>query len=752
MFQKKDFEGRITFTYQKVYHITSNHDLKKRTATLGNKTVRDLQAWYPNSKITTDENGTKGYFVIDVVPGIMQKIRPLFSNAKFVQSPGDYTHKTLQVYHSEEACRDILWLRDRFEIFIEEEAERILTEGSSEYERVKKLVKNILNQEKVVPRKPTEGFISIQGVEERPYQNVTLEMFMNVGPNFINADKMGLGKTIQSLLPLQFPENRPAVVFCPLNIIYQWQDFIETHYPSLKVFVVPQGSPKIPDGTDVVVISYTRVNKNEQMLMGFDSKYIIMDEIQELRRSESAKYESCFEVARGLKVMGLSGTPIFNLGEEAFNVFDIVKPGCLGEFSRFKEEWCHNGQVKNPVELHRFLVNKGLLIRRDYNETGISLEKPISSVITIGGDLESLENQKEADIAKALALSVIGKDALLKGGSIQEFNMKLRQVTAIAKAKSVAQFVIDLVQQGEKVVLGGWHLKFWELVTEEFRKKGITYAMITGEQKTAIAKYEQASKMKRGEVDVLCISLGSGAGIDGLQYNCRTVVIGELPWSKKIIEQLVFRVNRPGQTQVVLIYYLVTNAGSDPFIMNLLNIKEAQFKGIIDGVEDIEASLFDTDESVNENLVVKMAKEYLKSIGEVIEEEQDVYAPETLEVKRLLDKLIIPNSTEEVMQIALDKALKDHLLPHWTVHREYKFSKRSRLDFMLEHENGKKVIIECKKNYKNRRDAYDQVRRYSQETGIDDIFIVAPWSGVTSFTLEGINVIVVDINKTKLKS
>jgi hypothetical protein len=76
----------------------------------------------------------------------------------------------------------------------------------------------------------------------------------------------------------------------------------------------------------------------------------------------------------------------------------------------------------------------------------------------------------------------------------------------------------------------------------------------------------------------------------------------------------------------------------------------------------------------------------------------------------------------------------------------------SRLDFLLEHSSGKRVVVECKNNNRDRADVYRQVRRYIEETQVTDIVLVGPWNGIKSFELDGANVIICDTTKARLKS
>jgi hypothetical protein len=136
-----------------------------------------------------------------------------------------------------------------------------------------------------------------------------------------------------------------------------------------------------------------------------------------------------------------------------------------------------------------------------------------------------------------------------------------------------------LVEGGEKVVLYGWHRAVYDIWKERF--EGLGAVMYTGSE-TAAEKEVAKNAFVDGSASILMMSLRSGAGLDGLQTCCRTVVFGELDWAYGVHEQAEGRVQRDGQKDPVVAYYLVADYGSDPIVMDVLGIKRLQLEGITD--------------------------------------------------------------------------------------------------------------------------------------------------------------------------
>ena len=67
-----------------------------------------------------------------------------------------------------------------------------------------------------------------------------------------------------------------------------------------------------------------------------------------------------------------------------------------------------------------------------------------------------------------------------------------------------------------------------------------------------------------------------------------TVVFGELDWSPKVHDQVIGRLDRPGQTKPVTAYFLHADGGSDPLVVAMLGLKASQSKGIVDPLSGAE--------------------------------------------------------------------------------------------------------------------------------------------------------------------
>ena len=241
------------------------------------------------------------------------------------------------------------------------------------------------------------------------------------------------------------------------------------------------------------------------------------------------------------------------------------------------------------------------MLRRTRTDVGRELPQINKIIHTVDYDHAAVE--KANDIAKTLAIKATTGTFMEKGQASRELDAFARHQTGVAKASYVAEFVKILLENDEPVLLAGYHHD----VYDEWKEQLAEYkpAFFTGNE-TASQKEKSKQAFMSGDTNLLIMSIVSGAGIDGLQQRCKTVVIGELDYSGNRMQQLIDRVNRDGQTEQVTVFFLVCDDGSDPVMMNIVGLKNSQSHGIIDPTLDVLETYSD------ESRAKMLAEYYLK--------------------------------------------------------------------------------------------------------------------------------------------
>lgn len=495
----------------------------------------------------------------------------------------------LKLRHSEAVCRDLEWFLQRFTLDVRNLDE--LTASSRKHQD-HILTLNAIVGESYQPRQFE------MALPPRRYQSQAVELYL-ANKFLLLGDDVGLGKTCTAIASLTDPRTLPACVVTLAHLPKQWKREIEKFSPQLSAHVIKKGTPyELPkvDGRapDVLIINYHKLAKWATVLGNFCNS-VIYDECQELRRNESVKYTSAKHLSSAVDFqLGLSATPIYNYGGEIFNVINAMRSGALGTRSEFLTEWCKGyagkESLKEPIAFGSYLREQHLFLRRTRVEVGRELP-PLQKIIQ-HVDSDARELAKVEGAARELAKIILSRtprerfEVMRAAG---EFDNLMRQATGIAKAPYVAEFVRMLVESGERVLLYGWHRAVYEIWLSKL--KDLNPAMYTGSE-SSTKKDSEIERFKSGQTNVLIMSLRAGAGVDGLQFCCRTVVNGELDWSPAVLDQNIGRVARDGQPDPVTAYFLVADDGVDPIMSETLGLKREQLEGIRDlgggGVERLE--------------------------------------------------------------------------------------------------------------------------------------------------------------------
>lgn len=535
-----------------------------------------------------------GAWTIEAEPHVVLKLKRVFPKV------ARKTHGPIALTDTIENSRELEWFTQRYPLEMDAPTRLRLVERASAHREQETLLSDLLDGRR-------EPRVFDLALPPRSYQRVAADMCLASG-GLLCADDLGLGKTAVGICVISDPAARPALVVTLTHLPRQWEAEIKKFAPGLTTHVLKRGTPydiRIgakrgrkyrnqltlspdvgPELPDVIITSYSKLSGWAEHLAPI-IRSVVYDEVQELRHAGSGKAQAAAHISASAHVrLGLSATPIYNHGNEIFHVLDVLRPGALGSHGEFLEEWCTapdnhgRARVVNPTALGTHLRAGGLMLRRTRAEVGREL--PDLQVVPhhIGCDPSVLAEAEDA--ASELARIILGSTGASfeeRGAAARELDWKLRQATGIAKAPFVAEFVRMLVENGERVVLFGWHREVYGLWME--RLKDYAPALYTGTE-SANQKDEARRRFVEGETPVLIMSLRSGAGLDGLQHHARTVVFGELDWSPGVHDQCAGRLHRDGQAEPVVAYYLLAEDGSDPVVAEVLGVKAAQAKGIRD--------------------------------------------------------------------------------------------------------------------------------------------------------------------------
>lgn len=553
----------------------------------------------------------EGEWHITAEPHVMLRLKRTFPRCSQKSS-------TLIMTDTLEVCRDLVWFMQRFRLT---SSPKLLTELRARAKAHEEHERRVVA---IADGKVEYGAYDL-AIPARDYQVQAAELALET-KGLLLADEMGLGKTVSAIAVLARKETRPGLVVTLTACPWQWQDEFKRFAPGLSTHILKGTTPyelrelrRGPDGKmvalfpDIIITNYHKLDGWRNHLAG---KFVTVagDEIQMLRNPKTAMYKAWQHISEGATYrLGLSGTPIHNLGSEMHPVIECIAPGRLGDQAEFQQEWCSESDrrgrasLKDPAAFGTYLRAQGLMLRRTRKDVGRELPgltKIIHHVDAHAAELKKIEGEA-TELARIILSGVAAKGEAFKASG--EFSYLLRQATGVAKAAAVADFVKIAIENDERVVLYGWHHAVYDIW--EKKLEGYKPAWFTGDE-SGKAKRDSAMRFINKQTPLLIMSLRAGAGVDGLQKVCRTAMFGELDWSPAVHEQCITRLFRDGQEDKVAAYFLLSEEGSDPVVADILGMKRAQ----LEGIRDPEGAFLENLDVKGEH-IRKLAQAYLERIA-----------------------------------------------------------------------------------------------------------------------------------------
>ena len=524
----------------------------------------------------------EGWVIDNLAPHAIIRLKALFPSISKTQAPPYRFRDTM------ENAVDLKWFNDRYELEVSR-ADLLTLAFMHEAAKAKRVeMERVLIGEYETPLNPgIRPFHPETGEPQalRPLQHLPINMLATSG-GLLCADAIGSGKSYEAMGACLIPGALPAVVVVQGHLQFQFLSKFES-FTTLNVHRVGQqkitGGSTIPTA-DVHIFKYNQLPGWADHFKSMGIKTVIFDEVQELRRGEEAmKGQGAKRLISGARfTMGLSATPIFNYGVEIWEIMQYCRPGLLGPKEDFLREWAPSGHILDPDGLNSYMKSQGAYLRRTKKELGVD-SPPVNTIIQeVAADAQALQDAEA--LAHVLALRATTGTFTERGRAALELDAKMREATGIAKAKSIADFIRICIEADTPVIVGLWHREVYRIIND--RLKDLRPIMYTGSE-TQVQKNAAKEAFLKEPLRPFLMSIRSGAGLDGLQAVCSTAIIGELDWSPKITEQFIGRLDRDGQDEPVTAFYLTTNEGSDPIIIETCGIKNAEITAVVDAGEVI---------------------------------------------------------------------------------------------------------------------------------------------------------------------
>lgn len=440
--------------------------------------------------------------------------------------------------------------------------------------------------------------------------------------NMLDANPMGLGKTIESLATFKAMRLHTAVVFTKKSCITQWVETIKEWLPGIRVFAFSGTGQRIPNlnDVDIVVTNYEKVQgrrEDKRTTTGMSRRItslsnfgewlcgrlwdmIIFDEIHLVKNHEGIRHRLVNQIPSKFR-LGLSGTPITKHPDDVYGIFKLLEPKSVGSsywtFANYVCEIEDGFWGRKPVGLTRvpekqevfFKLWNMLTVFNAREDVLKDLPEISENLILL--DMEPKQRKIYGDVQKLL-LDELPSDCTVQNGMMK--TLRLQQVTTCPKLFEGMgwgpkfEFIADWLKDEPdmRTLIVSPYERHIHLLHDYLISEGIECDMYSGKLSDT-RRADSLTKFKESGARVLCATIGAiGTGTDGLQHNCHNIIILDRSWGPEEMRQVISRLYRMGQKEKVFAYYLECAKSVDQHIGKTVIKKLQDIRRIVEGKED----------------------------------------------------------------------------------------------------------------------------------------------------------------------
>ena len=430
----------------------------------------------------------------------------------------------------------------------------------------------------------------------------------------INGAQPGLGKTAMAIATVTAANAFPCLVICPNSLKLNWErewlmwtdhrpmilntsirrtwpyfqqsglaNVFLVNYESLKKYFVveieqPEGKP--------LRLNHIKFSENIRIF-----KSVIVDESHRVKDSstQQAKYTRGICIGKEM-VMLLTGTPVVNKPKDLISQLGIID--MMDKFGGYK------GFMQRYVYDDRYLHELNYLLRQNcfvrWEKKDVLKELPDKVRQKVYCDITTKKEYADAmaDLEDYLKRYRQATDEQvqksLKGEVMVRIGV-LKNVSARGKIKDVIEYVQDIIEAGEKIILFV-HLREIAGMLKRFFPAAVT---ILGEDDnhTRQANIDKFQNDNRVQI-IICSIKAAGLGIT-LTASSRVAFV-ELPWHPADCEQCEDRAHRIGQKDSVQATYFLGKDTIDEWIYEVIEEKRHISNTITGSRETVETSTMES--------------------------------------------------------------------------------------------------------------------------------------------------------------
>lgn len=481
-----------------------------------------------------------------------------------------------------------------------------------------------------------EGKIKKYGIPEvlYPFQKEAVVQMLESERNVMLASAPGCGKScMTSVFLMKKRESYPCLLICPASLKTNWQMELAKWSPDAKTCII-SGRDSYADSrvvaeakkADVVIINYdilgiddkeASLKEKERIAKAkengwkyrrafvpvkgwavefnenFNFHTVVCDECQYIESSKAIRTRAVIQVCSDsrIKKLFLSGTPFETKLRQFYNACHILAPDLFPKEGDFLFRYCNPvkgyfGWTFDGVSNLDELRQKLSLFMIRHRKEDVLTQLPPKQNIPVYFDMDSKARKSYDDM----------EDELLKiKSTMHQFTYLAEMKKALVEIKKDAavQYVKDMLEIEEKIVVMVYHTEMWEYFMEKFSDVAVGFngSVPASKRQEMVDKFQNNNKVR------LFVGQISAAGTGITLTAAHSLVFVEWGTTAASMEQCGDRIHRISQeADNCQLYYLIVKDTIDEGPLGNLSSHFSDIHSVLDGNEN--AKFVDIDESM----------------------------------------------------------------------------------------------------------------------------------------------------------
>lgn len=448
-----------------------------------------------------------------------------------------------------------------------------------------------------------------------PFQKQGVQYILD-NKRVIVGDQPGLGKTGQAIAAIVAANAFPCLIICPSSLKENWRREVEiwssktamvlndsirntwtyffeakladifiVNYESIKKYFVAEINQPMGDNGKKVPLRLNHIKFSNKINI---IKSIVVDESHRVKDIKTQQAKFVKGVCSGKEwIVLLTGTPVVNKPKDLVSQLGIIdRLDKVGGYQNFLKWFCEADDRWRELNV---LMRRSCFYRREKTDVLKDLPAKVRQAVMCDITTRREYNDAMSDLEDYLKRYRQATDEQVQRSMKGEIMVRigvLKNISARGKITDVVDYVSDVVDAGEKIILFT-HLREVQQTLKKFFPSAAT---IFGDDTMQVRQRNVDAFQNDPQVQIIICSI-KAAGVGLTLTASSRVAFVELPWHPADCEQCEDRAHRIGQTDSVQCTYFLGKDTIDEHIYQLIGNKRDMSKQITGAREVIQENV-----------------------------------------------------------------------------------------------------------------------------------------------------------------